>query len=312
MTTHVLVLSDIFGLCAGLDRLLADLSQAGAVVQLIDPYQGKRQQFADEANAYAEYSAQCGHDVYATIAAQALQNSLQPYDIAVGFSAGATALWCSLANIDGSRVKQAILFYPGQIHQYLAVKPPIPTHIIFGACEPHFAVADICQQLQAKPGVSAQHTHFKHGFMNPASNAFEEQGYQHYARLIVRALSGNAATEPAKSRGKQAVNDVDRTLLAYIKKPAAETGYIDLITASKNGLSYTYQGERWARQAPVFGMGKCRNSKGEEIEISPLSRHYSVKDEAALMVTDAAKQRYQIWLMKKLKQSRELSKNRES
>ena len=61
MTTHVLVLSDIFGLCAGLKRLLADLSQAGADVQLVDPYQGKRRQFADEASAYAEYIAQCGH-----------------------------------------------------------------------------------------------------------------------------------------------------------------------------------------------------------------------------------------------------------
>ena len=46
MTTRVVVLSDIFGLCAGLERLLADLSQAGGDVQLVDPYQGKRQQFA--------------------------------------------------------------------------------------------------------------------------------------------------------------------------------------------------------------------------------------------------------------------------
>lgn len=312
MTTRVLVLSDIFGLCEGLERLLADLSLAGADVQVIDPYQGKRRPFADEASAYADYIAQCGHDAYAAIAVQALQSNVQPYDIALGFSAGATALWRALAACDSAQVKQAQLFYPGQIHQHLAVKPPIPTQVIFGCSEPHFDVASVCAQLQARQGVSAQYTLFKHGFMNPASSAFNQQGYQQYARLIVRALSGNAATEPAKRRGKQAVKDVDRTLLAYIKKPAAEAGYIDVVTTSKNGLSYTYQGERWARQAPFFGMGRCRNSKGEEIEISPLSRHYSLKDEAALMVTDAAKQRYQLWLMKKLKQSRESSNNGES
>lgn len=312
MTTRVVVLSDIFGLCDGLERLLADLSQADTVFDVIDPYRKIRQQFADEVQAYAAYSAKCGHDAYAAIAAQALQNNVQPIDLAIGFSAGATALWRALAISNSTAVKQAVLFYPGQIHQHLAVKPPIPTQVIFGYSEPHFDVASVCAQLQSKQGVSAQYTHFKHGFMNPASSAFNQQGYQQYARLIVRVLSGNAAIEPAKRRGKQAVKDVDRTLLAYIKKPAAEAGYIDVVTTSKNGLSYTYQGERWARQTPFFGMGRCRNSKGEEIEISPLSRHYSLKDEAALMVTDAAKQRYQLWLMKKLKQSRESSKSGES
>ena len=307
MTTHVLVLSDIFGACSGLERLLADLRQSGATLHLVDPYQGKAQQFAGEAQAYDAYIAQCGHDNYAVIAAQALQRSGQPYDIALGFSAGATALWRALATCDSAQVKQAILFYPGQIHQHLALQPQLATEVIFGHSEPHFDVASVCTQLQTKPGVSAQPTRFTHGFMNPSSKAFDEQGYKQYARLILRSLHGNAATEPAKSRAKQKVKTVDRDLLAYIKKPAAEAGYIDVVTASKSGLSYIYQGEHWVRKMPAFYCGKCRNNKGEEIQISPLSRHYSVKDQAELFVTDAAKQRYQLWLMKKLKQSRESS-----
>ena len=312
MTTHVLVLSDIFGLCAGLKRLLADLSQAGADVQLVDPYQGKRQQFADEASAYAAYIAQCGHDTYAAIAAQALQSSVQPYDFALGFSAGATALWRALTACNSAQVKQAQLFYPGQIHQHLALTPQVPTQVIFGHSEPHFAVAEICTQLQQKPGVSAVSTGYAHGFINPASKAFNKQGYQQYLRSILRALSAEIVTAPTKRRGRQTVKDVDRTLLAYIKKPAAEAGYIDVVTASKSGLSYIYQGEHWVRKMPAFYCGKCRNNKGEEIQISPLSRHYSVTEQAELLVTDAAKQRYQLWLMKKLKQSRESSKNGQS
>ncbi|WP_027670720.1 dienelactone hydrolase family protein [Rheinheimera baltica] len=188
MTTRVVVLSDIFGLCAGLERLQADLNQAGAAVQLVDPYQGKRQQFADEASAYAEYIAQCGHDAYAAIAAQVFANSKQPFDLAIGFSAGATALWRALANTDTRLLKQAILFYPGQIYQHLALTPAVPTQVIFGHSEPHFAVTDICSQLQQKPGVTAVSTDYAHGFMNPASQAFDEAGYQQQLSKLLKCL----------------------------------------------------------------------------------------------------------------------------
>lgn len=190
MTTRVVVLSDIFGLCAGLERLLADLSQAGGDVQLIDPYQGQTQKFADEVQAYAAYSAQCGHDTYAAIAAQVFANSKQPFDLAIGFSAGATALWRALANTDTRLLKQAILFYPGQIHQHLALTPQVPTQVIFGHSELHFAVAEMCRQLQQQ-GVNAVSTSYAHGFMNPASKAFNEAGYQHYlAKLNTIVTTG--------------------------------------------------------------------------------------------------------------------------
>ena len=177
MTTHVLVLSDIFGLCAGLERLLTDLRQSGATLHLVDPYQGKTQQFADEAQAYAAYTAHCGHDAYAALAAKALQQSSQPFNLAIGFSAGATALWRALAETDSSKLTQAILFYPGQIHQHLMLKPQVPTQVIFGHSEPHFAVDAICRQLQQQ-GVTAISTPYAHGFINPASKAFDEAGYQ--------------------------------------------------------------------------------------------------------------------------------------
>ena len=183
MTAHVLVLSDIFGLCKGLERLLAALNQAGAAIQVIDPYQGTPQQFADEAGAYAGYSARCGHEAYATIAAQALQRSEQPFALALGFSAGATALWRALAGADSRRLKQAILFYPGQIHQHIALQPAIPTQVIFGNSEPHFNVAAICQQLQQQ-GVTAVSSGYQHGFMNPASGAFDEAAYQQQLKKL--------------------------------------------------------------------------------------------------------------------------------
>ncbi len=183
----VVVITDIFGQGAGLSRLLADLRQSGATLHLVDPYQGRAQQFADEEQAYAAYSAECGHDAYATLAAEALQHSSQPFDLAIGFSAGASALWRALASTDSSRLKQAVLFYPGQIHQHLTLKPQVPTQVIFGHSEPHFAVDDICRQLQQQ-GVTAISTPYAHGFINPASKAFNEAGYQQQLNQLLRLL----------------------------------------------------------------------------------------------------------------------------
>ena len=183
MARSVVVLSDIFGVCSGLERLVADLRQCSAKLHLVDPYQGKAQQFANEEQAYAAYTAHCGHDAYAALAAEALQHSPQPFDLAIGFSAGATALWRALAATDSGKIKQAVLFYPGQIHRHLTLKPQVPVQVIFGHSEPHFAVADICQQLQQQ-GVTAISTSYAHGFINPASKAFDEEGYQQYLPLL--------------------------------------------------------------------------------------------------------------------------------
>ena len=190
MTPRAIVLSDIFGLCAGLKCLLADLNQAGVDVQLVDPYQGQTQQFADETQAYTAYSTQCGHDAYAAIAQQALQNAVRPFELAIGFSAGATALWRALADTRRQQIKQAILFYPGQIHQHLMLTPQAPTQVIFGHSEPHFVVGDMCRQLQQQ-GVIAISTPYAHGFMNQASKAFDEDGYQQQLvrlKLMMRDL----------------------------------------------------------------------------------------------------------------------------
>jgi len=187
MPLRILLASDIFGRCAGLNRLVQDLAATATVqIQLVDPYQGEAQHFAAEQQAYAAYSTQCGHDMYAGLVAQALQAAPQPFDLVIGFSAGAGALWRVLAQVHADKVKQAVLFYPGQIHRHLAVAPQVPTQIIFGDSEPHFAVADICAQLQQQPAVSAVSTPFAHGFMNPASQAFNEAAYRQYLAVLTR------------------------------------------------------------------------------------------------------------------------------
>ncbi|WP_333609500.1 dienelactone hydrolase family protein [Arsukibacterium sp.] len=192
---RLLIVTDIFGVCIGLSRLLQDLAAVASRVQLVDPYHGQAQHFADEQQAYAAYSAQCGHNAYGQCVASALQTATAPFDFAIGFSAGASALWRALAQADADTVKQAILFYPGQIYQHLALTPQLPVQVVFGHSEPHFAVADICSQLQQQPGVTAVSTNYAHGFMNPASQAFSEAGYQQQLSKLLSLLSLGAGLE---------------------------------------------------------------------------------------------------------------------
>ena len=306
MTIQVLLVSDIFGRCEGLRRLIVDLSAPGVNLHVIDPYQGLWQNFTDEQQAYAAYSEQCGHEAYTALVAQRLtQHQAVAFDLALGFSAGASALWRALAHRTAPAIKQALLFYPGQIYPYLQLTPKVPVRLVFGRSEPHFDVVSVCTELNAKTAVSAQHTRYAHGFLNPASAAFDEKGYRHWLKLIVVAFDHIVVTAKKNSglNANKPLPDLD--LLAYVKTPASETVYIDIVTASKTGRSYIYQGERWARQPPYFLNDNCVNDKGSVIHITPLSRHDIAGKHQDDMVTAAAKQRYQLWVAKMLKQSRQ-------
>ncbi|WP_019676666.1 dienelactone hydrolase family protein [Arsukibacterium perlucidum] len=200
MPRHITIITDIFGLCSGVERLSQDLA-GEYTITLIDPYQQQPQSFSNEQQAYATYCQSCGHDRYVSQVVSAIQ---QPVELAIGFSAGASALWRALSSSAAANVKQAVLFYPGQIYQHLQLTPDIPTTIIFGASEPHFEVDSMLQLLSDKPTVSAVKTPYKHGFMNPSSEAFSEAGYQHYLNtlkdrvglLLLNTPTNTAATTP--------------------------------------------------------------------------------------------------------------------
>ena len=181
---QVLLVTDIFGHCNGLPQLLQDLSSPDRSITLVDPYQGKTQSFSSEQHAYAAYCERCGHDHYASLVSQAIADSRERFDVAIGFSAGASALWRALASRNASKVQQAVLFYPGKIHQQLELTPRVPVQLIFGNSEPHFDVASLCRMVSDQPTVQASSSPFEHGFMNPASKAYSEQGYQRYLRML--------------------------------------------------------------------------------------------------------------------------------
>lgn len=181
----VLVVSDIFGRCDGLQCLCADLASVDSQIRIIDPYQGKFQRFADEAAAYAAFTEQCGHVAYTELVQQALQHQV---DIAIGFSAGATALWRGLGD-KATQVKLARLYYPGQLHLHQNLVPNLPTQLFFGATEHHFNVDDIVRHLGGHNQVYTEKTPWQHGFMNPSSTSFSNEAYQQHLHQLLQMLA---------------------------------------------------------------------------------------------------------------------------
>lgn len=185
---HFLIVTDIFGNCHGLQQLLSALAAPERKFTVLDPYQGVSQAFCSEQQAYAAYTLQCGHEQYATGVAAHLSLWQEPISLAMGFSAGATALWRALADEQfSSKLQQAVLFYPGQIYKHLDLIPKKPVKVVFGASEPHFTVAELCLVLAQKPKVEAVVTSYGHGFMNPASLAFNAQGFADFVGTLNNA-----------------------------------------------------------------------------------------------------------------------------
>ena len=87
----VVIVTDIFGLCASTDNLVSFLSDLSAKVTVIDPYQGERHFFTNEAEAYRTFTRKCGHDDYLAIAKASL-SKVEP-KLVIGLSAGASVVW---------------------------------------------------------------------------------------------------------------------------------------------------------------------------------------------------------------------------
>lgn len=186
---HILIVTDIFGQCNGLNHLLNALAVPAQQLIIVDPYCGNPQAFPSEREAYTAFTAQCGHEQYVKLVSAQLSALTFPIRLALGFSAGATALWRAAANgqSEYSAIQHAVLFYPGQIYKCLNLQPKIPVKVVFGESEPHFSVTDLCGTLSQKQEVNTVITPYQHGFMNPASPAFNAQGFANFVAELTAA-----------------------------------------------------------------------------------------------------------------------------
>jgi hypothetical protein len=166
-------------------------------VTVVDPYAGQDPLLPDEASAYDYFLAHCGHEHYLEKLKSVMSCSDAPI-IILGFSAGASAAWRTMAMPWPSKVVHFIGFYPGQLRNYLHITPMYPCTIIWPAQEVHFSVSDVCAQLAKYTQVQHMHTAFAHGFMNPQSRHFSAAGAAQFDRVIhqmmAQFVTNNSAT----------------------------------------------------------------------------------------------------------------------
>jgi dienelactone hydrolase len=184
---RVVVASDIFGRTEAFERLAERVAPIAASCVIIDPYQGIRQSFADEEQAYGIFLRECGHDRYAGRIKAVLGESPAP-TIVVAFSVGASSAWRALDRNMGTGVTHLVGFYPSQIRNSLDVVPSCPVTLIFPESEPHFDVGKVIETVSRINGVACVQVPFRHGFMNPASANFDPLGAEQFVNALEEGL----------------------------------------------------------------------------------------------------------------------------
>lgn len=169
---QTLIISDIFGKTSALGTLASAIDKQA---QILDPYAGKFMDFADEKQAYQQFSENVGVQQYAQKLLELVGKADKQYRI-VAFSVGASALWQASTVLTQEQVSDAVGYYGSQIRYQPNLTPNFPVELVFPAMEKHFSVQDLMQQLARRENVSLRQSEYLHGFMNRCSDNFSESG----------------------------------------------------------------------------------------------------------------------------------------
>jgi hypothetical protein len=195
----LLVATDIFGETPELfDWLMPVVEAADVTLQVVSPYPmpftnlaplsalAVNPECAPDQLAYQRFILQGGIDAYA----KKLQLNFDVHHeefIALGFSAGAAALW-QLAAKPQLRLKQLLGFYGGQIRHCSELQPLVSTTLIW-AQEAHFDVDQLHRQLQQMTFVQSNLTPYQHGFINPHSVGYNREAASDYQQWLIENVN---------------------------------------------------------------------------------------------------------------------------
>jgi dienelactone hydrolase len=161
----LIIAADIFGLTPELIQLAQTL---GADTTLVSPHPCTTA-FRTEAEGYAAFMARGGVEAYAKRIGTALAARRSVFDLALGFSAGASALWLCLADadLDPWLPKRAEFYYGSRIRDHAHLEPRRHVRLIFAEQEASFDPAALVRLLCARGQNAEVLPGSAHGFMNP-------------------------------------------------------------------------------------------------------------------------------------------------
>ena len=192
----LVVASDIFGITAELVDWLGPIVEACQLeLELVSPYPEhlvstkiapfeNNVQQTDE-HAYQSFLTHGGLELYTQKVLRCVESQQQAF-FALGFSAGAAAIW-QVSATSSSFIKQAVCFYGGQIRFSCDLPTQAPTTLIW-AEESHFDVEALHQKLRQYPTVNSMLTNYPHGFINQHSAGFQQEAANHYQSLLIKML----------------------------------------------------------------------------------------------------------------------------
>ncbi len=192
----LVVATDIFGHTAELDSWCKPLLQlTDLTLEVLTPYpkellaarlHGEPSAAADT-RAYQLFLQHGGMQAYVEKLHQHLQSTTDHY-IAVGFSAGAAAMWQLAAQLQPC-MQQLFCFYGGQIRSCAQLQPKVKTTLIW-AEEPQFDVGKIHQAMLDRNNIRSYLTPYRHGFINPHSAGYQREAASFYQHWLLDQLLG--------------------------------------------------------------------------------------------------------------------------
>ena len=191
---HLVIAPDIFGLTPEVQELADELAPSRAGLTILDPYQGSRTDFRDEARAYEHFRSHCTIAGYADQVSAAVEALGCSGIELLGFSVGAAAIWALGAAPWSGRVCRATCFYGSRIRDMLHLEPRFPVLLVLPHHEEHFDVHALGEAVAAKPGVRCIRTPYLHGFMNRRSGNYDPAG----CRAFLARMASSRVPTPSR------------------------------------------------------------------------------------------------------------------
>lgn len=188
---RILIATDVFGATPAVASLARALGEQCLVVS---PFDDPELHFQSEQTAYYAFLAQGGVSRYAEKLRRTLQQQGSRIQMAIGFSAGASALWVASADVAALQLKAAVLFYGSRIRDHKQVQPRCPVRLIFAENEAAFNSSELSAELRQLGHHAELVRHTSHGFMNPYSRGFDvkiQAEYLDQLASLARELSND-------------------------------------------------------------------------------------------------------------------------